>query len=69
MSAEKREPWWTWHWDTAEGDIQWAAHVKRWRLGSLLTVYRHDTSIMNIGSRQWWIYGPFNLNIGVQYER
>jgi hypothetical protein len=58
-----REPWWTWHWDKAEAynaDIP-LAKLTRWRRGSFLTLYRHETID---GSVQWWFYGPFNLAIG-----
>ncbi len=57
------EPWWTWHWDTKElKDIQLPMKtIKRWRRGSLLTVYRFETEQ---GDIEYWFYGPFNLAIG-----
>lgn len=66
----KPEParrWWDWHWDTAtigECEVPYLS-LKRWRRGSLLTVYRWESRT----GVKWWFYGPFNLAIGFAYER
>ena len=39
--------------------------MKRWRRGSLLTVYRWES----VSSVKWWIYGPFNLAVGFAHEK
>lgn len=68
MSEEKpREPWWVWHWDYQHvpGAPLPYTSIKRWRRGSLLTVYRMESS----GDVQWWFYGPFNLGIGFSHPK
>jgi hypothetical protein len=63
--ADEREPWWTWRWDTLEvrGATIPYARIKRWRRGSLLTVYRKESA----GDVAWWVYLPFNIGFGFSH--
>jgi hypothetical protein len=64
---KRREPWWIWHWDYREMgqfDMPYMS-MRRWRRGSLLTIYRWESA----SSVKWWFYGPFNLAIGFAYEK
>ena len=62
-SIEKPDRWWTWRWDTLESCNVYVPYtsIKRWRRGSLFTIYRMEFSE---GGVQWWFYGPFNLCFG-----
>jgi hypothetical protein len=57
-----RDPWWTWRWDRADAENCTLPfeRITRWRRGSLLTVYRHESP----HHTEWWLYGPFNLAVG-----
>jgi hypothetical protein len=62
-----REPWWSWHWNTLEVkavNIPYT-RIKRWRRGSLFTVYRRES----VGDVAWWIYLPFNIGFGFSCPR
>lgn len=60
----QREPWWVWRWDTSTmHDFPLTAEtMKRWRRGSLLTVYYFKFCD---GGWQLWLYGPFHFAVGI----
>ena len=66
-TLEKRERWWTWHWDFMEvkdAEMTYES-IKRWRRGSFCTFYRKETW----STVHWWIYLPFNIGLGFSYEK
>lgn len=63
IESREREPWWVWRWDAYEAKDAKVPYVsiKRWRRGSLLTIYRKES----VGDVAWWIYLPFNIGLGL----
>lgn len=66
-----RTPWWKWEWDTFErksGAVVQYTTVKRWRRG-WVTLYRFETCYPNSTCVEWRLFLPFNLNVGIEYDR